>query len=343
MNGTVSEFIESLFGKLKWPCTIAVLAAATFWYVLNPLGQAYINVPGSRLSFEIAGFERCSITFRSPLRITKWVVRLNQVPGNGSVSSGFLAGKSVSGGDIALLKIAAPKPPDGKAQSYLVDVFSTSSPTFEVQAISVDGHAMNLNDFFKSSLRSESEYIRLRYIRRPLANVIFRWNDPVSNIVLTLMFMGIVWLLFLMLQMEWSAYLRSDQSFRGYLDKKFGVGKVGFQDKEAYDKYVNHWAEWDTWYRFFQALGPALGFILTVSSLIQALNPVVLGANNLDAFLRGIHVAMVATFIGLLLRIVALESARVNDALLARADLLYEESQPVEEADLASFPEGRPL
>jgi biopolymer transport protein ExbB/TolQ len=74
--------------------------------------------------------------------------------------------------------------------------------------------------------------------------------------------------------------------------------------------------------RFLQALGPALGFILTVSSLVQALHPAsLLGSKGLDGFLSGIHVAMISTFLGLLIRIIALEAARVNDELLIRADL----------------------
>jgi hypothetical protein len=43
--------------------------------------------------------------------------------------------------------------------------------------------------------------------------------------------------------------------------------------------------------------------------------------NNLDAFMSGIHIAMVSTFLGLLLRIIALEGARVNDALLVKAQI----------------------
>jgi biopolymer transport protein ExbB/TolQ len=43
---------------------------------------------------------------------------------------------------------------------------------------------------------------------------------------------------------------------------------------------------------------------------------------DLDTFLNGIHVAMIATFIGLLLRLLALEAARVNLLLLRRAFVL---------------------
>jgi biopolymer transport protein ExbB/TolQ len=91
---------------------------------------------------------------------------------------------------------------------------------------------------------------------------------------------------------------------------------------DAFDKYAAHWAQLDKRFQFLQALGPAVGFILTVSSLVEALHPALLTANDLDAFLKGIHVAMIATFVGLLLRLVALEAARVNDKLLARADTL---------------------
>jgi biopolymer transport protein ExbB/TolQ len=78
-----------------------------------------------------------------------------------------------------------------------------------------------------------------------------------------------------------------------------------------------------------QALGPAVGFILTVSSLVGALHPALRSSNNLDGFLTGIHVAMISTFIGLLLRIIALWGERFNNELYERALLrLPAESEP---------------
>jgi len=84
--------------------------------------------------------------------------------------------------------------------------------------------------------------------------------------------------------------------------------------QQASDKFAALWLKRDTWFQHLQLLGPALGFLLTVSSLIEALNPLRSG-NDLEGFLAGIHVALISTFLGLLLRLVALEGARVNDKL----------------------------
>jgi biopolymer transport protein ExbB/TolQ len=123
--------------------------------------------------------------------------------------------------------------------------------------------------------------------------------------------------------MELRANLYSEKHFRRYLTKFLHI--KNFQEEkqrdDAFDKYVAHWARWEEWFRFLQALGPAVGFILTVSSLIEALQPSTRAGNDLGGFLTGIHIAMISTFLGLLLRIVALEASRINGVLLRKVDM----------------------
>ena len=149
------------------------------------------------------------------------------------------------------------------------------------------------------------------------------FNDPVSNWILTILFFGNSVLSSQLISLGLRAYASSDKSFKKYLIKHLKVKNPNDkkQQEEAFDKYAAVWHRRDVSFRFLQALGPALGFILTVSSLISALNPALLIGNDINGFMTGIHVAMISTFLGLFLRIIALEASRVNDKLLYRAEL----------------------
>ena len=124
--------------------------------------------------------------------------------------------------------------------------------------------------------------------------------------------------------MEWTAYFCGKTTFERDLASCLGTKSISKLDtnqrRDALDKYSTLWESWDGGFCFWQMLGPAIGFILTVSSLILAFFTV-RNTNDLDSFTRGLNVAMVSTFLGLLLRIVSLEAERVNFRLLIRADL----------------------
>jgi len=49
------------------------------------------------------------------------------------------------------------------------------------------------------------------------------------------------------------------------------------------------------------ALGPAWGSFLPFLVSWQALHPAIHSTNDFEAFLKGIHVAMISTFLGLLI------------------------------------------
>jgi biopolymer transport protein ExbB/TolQ len=138
---------------------------------------------------------------------------------------------------------------------------------------------------------------------------------------------GIIFLIWKLILMATKAYLFMDNSFKNHIIESLHIQNILIekQCQAAQDEYLAYWWKWDVRFRYLQAIGPALGFIMTVTSLVQALYPQVTTAHNLDEFFRGIHVALISTFLGLLLRVIALEGARVNDILLRRADLILSE------------------
>jgi hypothetical protein len=188
----------------------------------------------------------------------------------------------------------------------------------------VDGKRLKLKEVFRDNVKSvRAEMVRARYIRTGVADWVYKLNDQGSNWVLTCMFCGMVLLVGKVGLMEFDAHVINEGAFRRRLVAAVKRVNIDLErsPEAALDFFAARWAEWESRFRYLQALGPAVGFILTVSSLIQALHPAVQAANDLEEFLRGVHVAMVSTFLGLALRLLAIEGARVNDAILARAEL----------------------
>jgi len=181
---------------------------------------------------------------------------------------------------------------------------------------------LNAKDLAANYLVSPGELVRVRHIRSDLATVLFLLNDPVSNVIMSCMFFTVLLLVFHVLGPLLAAYVYSEKRFDAYLNKSSGqADKSRWQDDPDFcDKLTGHWALWNGRYHYWQALGPAVGFILTVSGLVQSLHPVIRATNDLDSFMEGIHIAMISTFLGLLVRILALEAERVNNLLLVRAD-----------------------
>ena len=63
-----------------------------------------------------------------------------------------------------------------------------------------------------------------------------------------------------------------------------------------------------------------MGFMLTVSSLVESLRPATQSSQNAYAFISGIQIAVVATFLGLAIRIlceldIGLREKRAVDAI----------------------------
>lgn len=194
----------------------------------------------------------------------------------------------------------------------------------EVDSVSLDNREVVLSSFAKDYLTSPGKLRQAFYIREWLATALHQVNDPVSNLVLTIMWVGICFLAWTVARMEWAAYFYGASQFEMRLGRLCGFSSVRElsleQRRDALSRCDAFWEQWDGRFRFWQMLGPAIGFVLTVSSLIQAFFTV-RSVSDIESFTQGLNIAMVSTFLGLLLRIIALEAERVNLRLLIKADL----------------------
>jgi biopolymer transport protein ExbB/TolQ len=334
----LAERVSSWLYKIGFPVRlvpILAVLAATVLYVLNLWGGRYISVPGSSLIFELSQFQNCEITFSRPTRIYSY--RIGKLTGS-KENPGETSGDSFSellNSDVTSLHVKNPYfglPPVAAAGSNQYRINVTIGPTLEteISSVLIDGKRTDLNSFANENIRSRgAQFVKFHYIRKELSEVIYRLNDALSNWILTAMFFGLVLMLIRLAGMEILAYAFGDNRFRKHLIKKLNVKELVAtpHNRKAFEKYIAEWHKRDYHLRFLQALGPAVGFILTVSSLVQALHPATRTANDLDSFLTGIHIAMVSTFLGLLMRLIALEASRVNDFLLQRADMQFSDKE----------------
>ena len=298
---------------------------------MNIDGKSYIRITGNNIKFKLPAFHHCDITFLNPVRVQSYGVGRN--PESTATNENLVIPiKSTNvGRDVTVLNVDNPYQMQtefvsGSNRPYFVVIYSTATLGSDIVGVSIDGEQINLRLFSKNQLTVKGEFIRFRYIRKDLAEFLFRMNDPISNWILTFMFFGCVLLSVKLVDMEIRAYFWSNSRFEKNLERFLSNKDLHSkkQCQEAFDKNNAHWAEWDSRFRFLQAVGPAMGFILTVSSLIEALHPTLLNTNDLDTFIKGIHVAMISTFLGLLVRIIAIEASRINDKLFARADMYLE-------------------
>jgi hypothetical protein len=301
---------------------LLVALVLTCSYILP--GKPRISVPGDRIVFELPPFRRCSVTFVQPVVIESYVVASRtQTAGLPDSPPGS---RKLVGAQILTLVIENPQAqtqPSRTASNgvFVVTIEGIHAVSAEIASISVDDKSIGLRTFQDNNLKGVHQYLRCNYIRTPLADLLYTINDPVSNWVLTFMLAWCALVFLQVVHIASAARLYHNKAFDKYLAKSWGIGDVN--DRKHYEDNQSRCdAGWDSlhrWFHFLQALGPAVGFILTVSSLIAALHPTSRSSNNLDAFLVGIHVAMISTFLGLLLRIIALWGERFSNEVYERA------------------------
>jgi hypothetical protein len=147
--------------------------------------------------------------------------------------------------------------------------------------------------------------LRYRMVQDAISDVVLAFNSTVGNLTLAGMLVYLVWTLTVLGEAFWGRYVRSEDELRQAVEamrKKLGVERRDFDDRELVRG------------RAFQAqqrlamakvLGPALGFLLTVSSLAAALHPVVQAQQDAFQFISAIQIAILSTLVGLAIRIVA--------------------------------------
>jgi hypothetical protein len=191
-----------------------------------------------------------------------------------------------------------------------------------INSVFVDGRPIDIKLFYSENLFSPAKTLnKVRYIRRDLSDFLLNFTDPISNLVLIIgVFYGL-YLLGVLIQILFSYLFRywDPQKFISNLQKEFNI-VIKEDVTNAKISFLESHQKKERWNRQLQLLGPAIGFILTIASLIVGLNPSLKEVQNIEIFFETIQIAMVSTFVGLGIRIIAIFSQFLNNKLFIQAD-----------------------
>lgn len=161
------ELIRSAVNRIQTPFKYVMgagVVAASAWYILS--GPRYISVPGNRINFTLPAFQECEITFLEPIRIASYQVTLPQSVDESGNNSSIVQTTNFNA-QIKILPIHVNQRLDQQQlmnARFQISIFSTSTLENQIQAISVDGETMKLEDFFRVYLQKgvRAEYVHTR-------------------------------------------------------------------------------------------------------------------------------------------------------------------------------------
>ena len=111
----------------------------------------------------------------------------------------------------------------------------------------------------------------------------------------------------------------SQKDLESFLNKTYSLNSKDELNK-AQILFAEQYERDDRWYKVLQIMGPAIGFALTISSLIVGLHPRLKEIQNIEIFFETIQIAMISTFIGLSVRILAIALQTSSNKIFIQAD-----------------------
>lgn len=308
--------------KIIWPSIVLL----TIIYIYVPFSDPTITINPTARLFELElpkTFKECELVFKSKVIITQYRINLiTKTMTKKSKPHRFEDPKQ----EVTKLKIEnlmlgeSENLDDSEETSLMVKVYFESSLPLKISAVSVDQEVKHLETFYANNVRSPSKNLEKRNkIRRYISNIILKFNDEVSNLVLTMLFL---FLIYLILLMGGKLILIKANNFNFYVKWKYKIKSKEMLNNSLIAFGEKHGKDNES-FKFYQIVGPAIGFVLTISSLIAGLHPLVKEAQNLIMFLDAIQVALVSTFLGLLIRIVAISLQRIDNKLFIQTDEIF--------------------
>jgi hypothetical protein len=320
--------LKSWLTKVKVPPGLRVfigIGIITSFYILNPGAPPVLVVPNSELHLQVPVFRQLLIQFTQPQHVKSCILGRPEVCTRVSLASLTTGSEQSVDGDAVtnLTLVNCYTNGTGPDRMMLQPIkISVSSDHMRIASVSIDNRAVPLEAFLKTHviqtrIRTPAYISQHRFFRDALASKVSDLNEPISNWALTFMFFGISWVVVRLLALEAQVFLyprhfliRTIQRASRERDLSSHAAR-----ERAGEWCKNVWSQRDAMYRYLQALGPAAGFLMTVTSLIYSLSS---SKVDVQLLIGGMHIAMVSTFLGLTLRIIALEGERASVSLLAR-------------------------
>lgn len=159
-------------------------------------------------------------------------------------------------------------------------------------------------DALFSSIAASTKRTMAYYpIQEKLSNGILAVNELIGTVVVSAMVLGLLRLVDILIRGVWGVYASSDTALRRDVALRLSIVSRSAHDandviEADFEKLIRRLA-------FARVMGPALGFALTVSSLIAGLHPAAQETQTTFRLITSLQLAMVATFVGLAIRIIA--------------------------------------
>lgn len=296
-----------------WP--LALLLCVIPIRIYSPaLSGGYVQVPQSigSISIQIPGSVReLTLSFSKDVD----VVGYDLTPMALGIELPGLRTRHVVGSPTSALAIVNALPDvttlSARPTDVKIDIQLRLVDPLEITAVTFDSARQDLRSFSDIHLLSNSDrYLRVRYFQDDISTLVARWNTEAGNWLLGIMVALLLWLLSEVVGTTKDSYWTADDAllhrFTGgrpvdnWLDLRASV-------HDSFDRYWNIT-------QFLQVCGPALGFLLTVTSLVAGLRPSFQNSDRqLSLLFDSLQLAMTSTVLGLLIRITALSKASLDE------------------------------
>ncbi len=304
---------------------ISVLISALL-YIFTPI---ILNEPTIRLStgkfnsFRIIlpkDFETCTLAFNNDVFISKYLMQYS--PGDEKFKvikpKEMKIDQTLVNLNIKNLLEKSKTSIKDQKTSIIVTIHHRTPSPIELCSAKIDENSVDFKQFYeKNIIAVDKKYVKYRYIREGISLFLLKYNDPVSNVILTTLTIFLIPLTYGLIKQIWCFYFARNPETIFKKRNNFSCEK---DIENARISYSEKYSLKENWFRFLQVFGPAIGFALTTSSLVVGLHPSLREAQDITKFFETIQIAMISTFIGLLIRIIAMFSQKLNNKLFIQAD-----------------------
>jgi hypothetical protein len=316
------------------------------WLFIPSVYHPYLRVSSSRLEFDLACLpERIEIDIQSRYAQMQGGQITVQGVNNGSVVDTIVVPPPSDTGEAANpLQIPVFEkdaiPVTKKIEQLRIkpqfrySIFFARTPNIDIRGIHiVDGPLAEQkcanNDYSGKELRklikapdAFKRIMRYKLMQEELSDIVLLFNGPVANIFLACMLVAFLWFTYLLMSGMKRLYTWSDKALERDFKKRVESTPEELKNQGEVAVLYAQFQLQSRNFSFAKTMGPAFGFLLTVTSLSAALHPSVQATQDTFRFISGIQVAVIATAVGLAIRIVAHFGQRVYRDLAERLALL---------------------
>lgn len=345
VSNAVSELKEAIKDhfKRKWPFTVFTLGAMlAFWcWLVSPvITDPYVRIRGHAftLLLHCIPSEVEINAFTPNLRPTSIRFQMRSKDGVAPYQLKALSAQSSEG---SRLVISVPVAIATDAVK-LLSAGATASLTLDFQEVSfidvseiyispakVADNRNCVNVSGKELLSSIADSATLKHYLLPqekLGDLLHRINEALGVILICVLIAWSVWLA-LWLSYGIGKYFQPEKGVMKSNQDRFSQAHPSLKSKGMDAVLTADYLQLQRRLVFARVMGPALGFLLTVSSLIAGLHSGEQGSGTTFGLMAALQLALVATFSGLALRVIAECAIRIHRHVLDKQLRLFFESR----------------